>query len=125
MKGYIMAKKEILIPYSPNGSIPWEHPYRELRYDSALDDYVPKPDSQFTWKKAEPFTARLQFDKLITVRSGYTVRMMNADTGAVYPLKGEVFLELIPEMAYGLLPVMTWEPYKWGNNYNIRRVNPG
>lgn len=117
-----MAKTEVLIPYGPDGSIPWEHPYREMRYDLDKGAYVPKADSQYTWKKPAPFAARLRFHRIITVRSGYTVRLENADTGAIYPLKGEAFLDLIPKMSFGMLPVMEWEPYKWGSNYNIRPV---
>lgn len=120
-----MAKKEILIPYKPDGSLPWEHPWRAMKYDLGLNDYVPDPDSGYDWQKPEPFTARLMFREIITVRSGATVRMTNADTGAVYPMKLDQFTALIPEMSYGGLPVMTWEPYKVGSNYNIRRVNPG
>ncbi len=120
-----MAKKEILIPYSKDGSIPWEHPWREFTWDLEADDYVVKPDSKYDWKPQAHFRARLQFHKIITIRSGYTVRMMNADTGAVYPMKGEQFLELISDMVYGVLPVMVWEPYKVGNNYNIRRITSG
>jgi hypothetical protein len=117
-----MAKKEILIPYERDGSIPWEHPWGEYRWDMRQDDYVLKPDTKYDWRKPEPFRARLQFHKIITIRSGYTVRMMNADTGAVYPMKGEQFLELISDMVYGVLPVMVWKPYRVGSNYNIRRV---
>lgn len=116
-----MPKKEILIPYDSSGSILWEQPWD--KYDPATGEYG--PDKRYTWRKPEPFTARLKFHAIKTIRSGYTVRMMDADTGAIYPMKGEEFLGLIPEMMYGALPVMRWEPYKVGNNYNIRRVNTG
>jgi hypothetical protein len=118
-----MPKKEILIPYTKDGSIPWEHPWRDYHWEG--DDYVLKPDSKYDWKPQAHFRARLQFHQIIPIRSGYTVRMKNADTGAVYPMKGEQFLELISDMVYGVLPVMVWEPYKVGSNYNIRRITSG
>jgi hypothetical protein len=124
MEGYIMAKKEILIPYEADGSIPWEHPWNpSQRYNPETGDY--DPDPRYTWRKAAPFTARLKFHQLITVRSGATVRMKNVDTGAVYPMKLDLFTGLIGFMKYGELPVMDWEPYKVGSNYNIRRSTPG
>lgn len=112
------TKKKILIPYDKDGSIVWEHPWGV--YNPRTEDYDPHPG--YTWREPEPFRARLGFHEIITIRSGYTVRMKNLDTGAVYPMKGETFLGLINDLVYGALPVMVWEPYKVGSNYNIRRV---
>lgn len=119
-----MAKKPVLIPYDKHGAIPWEHPYGQTVWDSEKGYRVPAPDSTYTWKTPDPFRARLRFHQIITVRSGATVRMTNADTYAMYPMKMDHFVELIPSMIYGELPVMFWEPYKVGSNYNIRRVHP-
>lgn len=96
-----------------------------MKYDLALNDYVPDPDAGYDWQEPEPFTARLGFHKIITVRSGATVRMRNEDTGAIYPMKLDHFTGLIGFMKYGVLPVMDWEPYKSGSNYNIRKVKTG
>lgn len=125
-KGYNMARKPILIPFHrKHGSIPWEHPYGHTVYDLEKGYSVPAPDSPYDWRAPEPFRARLRFHQVITIRSGATVRMTNADTYAEYPMKMDHFTDLIKDMVYGELPVMMWEPYKVGSNYNIRRVNPG
>lgn len=116
------TKKKILIPYDRDGSIAWEYPSGDYRWDLEADDYVLKDHPRYDWREPCPFRARLGFHEIITIRSGYTVRMKNVDTGALYPMKGETFLGLIKDMVYGELPVMVWEPYKVGSNYNIRRV---
>lgn len=125
MKGYIMVSKTKLIPYASDGSIPWEHPWSEFRYDIRTDDYTLKPDTKYDWREAESFRAQLRFHQWKPIRSGATIRMQNNDTGAIYPMKSEEFIKLIPELKFGLTPVAYWEPYRVGSNYNIRRVNTG
>lgn len=120
-----MAKKKILIPYESDGSIPWEHPWNEYHWDLEQDDYVLKPDTKYDWREPEEFRAQLRFHQWKPIRSGATIRLQNADTGAIYPMKSEEFIKLIPDLKFGLTPVAYWEPYRVGSNYNIRRVNPG
>lgn len=115
----------MLIPYKADGSIPWEHPWREYKWDLETNDYVLRADTQYDWRKPEPFRAQLRFHAWKQIRSGATIRMQNTDTGAIYPMKSEEFIRLIPEMSFGVLPVGMWEPYRVGSNYNIRRVTTG
>jgi len=116
----MMSRKQLLIPFDKDGSIPWEHPWG--LYNGDLGDF--ELNANYRWELPEPFKARLRLDQIIVIRSGATVRMMNEDTGARYAMKVAEFARIVPFMCYGVTPVMPWQAFKTGNNYNIRWANP-